>query len=90
MYSTCYGAAVKFLSESITRLRFPIAISINYHSVQLLVLNFILCTEKSYSTCLGRVDRWKNQNKLGFTNLQLPERLLELLKDDINGTNSKE
>jgi hypothetical protein len=36
------------------------------------------------------VDRWKNQNKLGFTNLQLPERLLELLKDDINGTNSKE
>jgi DNA polymerase zeta len=36
------------------------------------------------------VDRWKNQNKLGFTNLQLPERLLELLKDDINGMISKQ
>jgi len=39
----------------------------------------------SYSTCLGRVHRSQNQNKLGFTNLELPERLLELLKDDVNG-----
>jgi DNA polymerase zeta len=39
----------------------------------------------SYSTCLGRVERLKNQNKMGFTTLQLPDRVLELLKDDING-----
>ena len=29
---------------------------------------------------------WKNQNKIGFTDLVLPEGLLELLKDDINGS----
>ena len=40
----------------------------------------------SYSTCLGRVARWKNQNKIGFIDLDLPGRLLELLKEDINGT----
>jgi hypothetical protein len=31
---------------------------------------------------------WKNQNKIGFTDLVLPEHLLELLKDDINGSPS--
>ena len=46
---------------------------------------FSSCTDLSYSTCLGRVVRWRNQNKLGFLNLDLPERVLELLKDDING-----
>lgn len=40
----------------------------------------------SYSTCLGRVAHWKNQNKIGFIDLDLPGRLLELLKEDINGT----
>ena len=38
---------------------------------------------------MGRVFRWRNQNKLGFINLDLPERLLELLKDDINGRSFK-
>lgn len=33
---------------------------------------------------------WKNQNKIGFTDLVLPERLLELLKDDINGSTSSD
>jgi DNA polymerase family B len=42
-------------------------------------------TNYSYSTCLGRVVPWKSQNKLGFIDLNLPERLLELLEDDING-----
>ena len=44
-----------------------------------------MLTKFSYSTCLGRVSRWKNRNKLGFTDLDLPEGLLELLREDING-----
>lgn len=45
----------------------------------------LFCTHISYSTCLGRIEKWKGQNKIGFVSLQLPERLLELLKEDING-----
>lgn len=88
MYSARDGTAIELLPEPFTRLRFPVSLSIDYHSIQLLVSPTSRLINVSYSTCLGRVDRWKNLNKLGFTNLQLPERMLELLKDDINGMNS--
>ena len=37
-----------------------------------------------YSTFLGRVVNWRGQNKMGFTNYEREERLLELFKDQIN------
>lgn len=37
-----------------------------------------------YSTCLGRINKWRGKNKLGFTDLELPEGLLKLLETDIN------
>lgn len=32
-----------------------------------------------YSTCLGRLEKWKGKNKLGVTNLNLPKGLVHLL-----------
>ena len=37
-----------------------------------------------YSTFLGRVVNWRGQNKMGFTNYEREEGLLELFKDQIN------
>jgi len=37
-----------------------------------------------YSTFLGRVVNWRGTNKMGFTNYQRQERLIELLQDHIN------
>lgn len=37
-----------------------------------------------YSTCLGRINKWRGRNKLGFIDLDLPEGLLKLLETDIN------
>ena len=37
-----------------------------------------------YSTFLGRVVNWRGQNKMGFTNYEREERLLELFKDQVN------
>ena len=37
-----------------------------------------------YSTFLGRVVNWRGQNKMGFTNYEREERLLELFENQIN------
>lgn len=37
-----------------------------------------------YSTCLGRIHKWRDRYKLGFTNLDLPDGLLNHLKSGIN------
>lgn len=37
-----------------------------------------------YSTCLGRLRDWRGRNKVGFTDLELPEGLLAHFKDEIN------
>lgn len=36
-----------------------------------------------YSTCLGKVDRFKGTQKLGWDEIKLPPGMLELLQDDI-------
>lgn len=36
-----------------------------------------------YSTCLGRINRWRGRNKLGFTDLNLPSGLLKSFEKDI-------
>lgn len=38
-----------------------------------------------YSTCLGRVQDFQGEYKLGVSKLDLPEGLLAQLKDDITG-----
>ncbi|KAG0638169.1 hypothetical protein HOY80DRAFT_923269 [Tuber brumale] len=37
-----------------------------------------------YSTFLGRMTPWRSENKMGFTHLHRPPRLLELCEEDIN------
>jgi DNA polymerase zeta len=39
-----------------------------------------------YSTCLGRVEKFKGTDKFGFTELKVADGLLELLKDYLTGT----
>ncbi|KAK9457853.1 hypothetical protein V1511DRAFT_454690 [Dipodascopsis uninucleata] len=36
-----------------------------------------------YSTCLGRVESWRDRNKLGVTDLIIPDGLLNVLKDHV-------
>ena len=57
----------------------------------LLVLDFqslypsvMIAYNYCYSTFLGRIVNWRGRNKMGFTDFQRQERLLELLKDQIN------
>ena len=63
----------------------------NFYNSPLLVLDFqslypsvMIAYNYCYSTFLGRVVDWRGQNKMGFTDYQREQRLLELLKDDIN------
>ena len=62
-----------------------------FYNSPLLVLDFqslypsvMIAYNYCYSTFLGRVASWRGQNKMGFTNLQREERLLELLQENIN------
>ncbi|ODQ66790.1 hypothetical protein NADFUDRAFT_8577, partial [Nadsonia fulvescens var. elongata DSM 6958] len=62
-----------------------------FYSSPMLVLDFqslypscVIAYNYCYSTCLGRVQGWKGTSKMGFTNLDLPPGLLDLLKEDIN------
>ena len=57
----------------------------------LLVLDFqslypsvMIAYNYCYSTFLGRVVSWRGQNKMGFSDYKREDRLLELLKDQIN------
>ncbi|POW05385.1 hypothetical protein PSTT_09744, partial [Puccinia striiformis] len=63
-----------------------------FYKSPLLVLDFqslypsiMIAYNYCYSTCLGRVSAFKGVNKLGTSILDLPDGLLELLRDDIIG-----
>lgn len=62
-----------------------------FYNSPLLVLDFqslypsvMIAYNYCYSTFLGRVINWRGQNKMGFTDYQRQQRILELLKDQIN------
>jgi DNA polymerase zeta len=62
-----------------------------FYNSPLLVLDFqslypsvMIAYNYCYSTFLGRVVNWRGTNKMGFTEFNRQERLLELLKDHIN------
>ncbi|KAI9808566.1 MAG: hypothetical protein M1825_003715 [Sarcosagium campestre] len=63
----------------------------DFYNSPLLVLDFqslypsvMIAYNYCYSTYLGRVVNWRGQNKMGFTEYNRQQRLLELLKDQIN------
>ena len=62
-----------------------------FYTSPLLVLDFqslypsvMIAYNYCYSTFLGRVVDWRGQNKMGFTNYEREQRLLELFADSIN------
>lgn len=62
-----------------------------FYNSPLVVLDFqslypsvMIAYNYCYSTFLGRVISWRGRNKMGFTDYQRQQRLLELLKDQIN------
>ena len=63
----------------------------DFYTSPMLVLDFqslypsvMIAYNYCYSTFLGRVVSWRGTNKMGFTSYQREQRLLELLKDEIN------
>ena len=63
----------------------------DFYTSPLLVLDFqslypsvMIAYNYCYSTFLGRVVGWRGTNKMGFTNYERKQRLVELLKDHIN------
>jgi DNA polymerase zeta len=63
----------------------------DFYTSPMLVLDFqslypsiMIAYNYCYSTFLGRVFSWRGTNKMGFTDYQREQRLIELLKDDIN------
>ncbi|KAI2468146.1 hypothetical protein F4781DRAFT_281683 [Annulohypoxylon bovei var. microspora] len=62
-----------------------------FYNSPLIVLDFqslypsvMIAYNYCYSTFLGRIVNWRGMNKMGFTEYQRQQRLLELLKDHIN------
>ncbi|KAI1779003.1 hypothetical protein F4818DRAFT_403107 [Hypoxylon cercidicola] len=62
-----------------------------FYNSPLVVLDFqslypsvMIAYNYCYSTFLGRIVNWRGTNKMGFTDYQRQDRLLELLKDYIN------
>lgn len=62
-----------------------------FYSSPLLVLDFqslypsvMIAYNYCYSTCLGRVTKWRGTNKMGFTDFKRHPGLLELTKDKLN------
>jgi DNA polymerase zeta len=62
-----------------------------FYNSPLLVLDFqslypsvMIAYNYCYSTFLGRVVSWRGQNKMGFTDYQRQQGILELFKDQIN------
>ncbi|KAI1638034.1 DNA polymerase family B [Biscogniauxia mediterranea] len=62
-----------------------------FYNSPLVVLDFqslypsiMIAYNYCYSTFLGRIVNWRGTNKMGFTEYQRQNRLLELLKDHIN------
>jgi DNA polymerase zeta len=63
-----------------------------YYTHPILVLDFqslypsvMIAYNICYSTCLGRVEKFKGTDKFGFTELKVADGLLELLKDYLTG-----
>ena len=63
-----------------------------YYNHPILVLDFqslypsvMIAYNICYSTCLGRVEKFKGTDKFGFTELKVADGLLELLKDYLTG-----
>lgn len=63
----------------------------DFYTSPLLVLDFqslypsiIIAYNYCYSTFLGRLDNWRGRGKMGFTEYERQERILELLKDQVN------
>jgi DNA polymerase zeta len=63
----------------------------DFYTSPMLVLDFqslypsvMIAYNYCYSTFLGRVVSWRGTNKMGFTDYEREQRLIELLKDDIN------
>lgn len=63
----------------------------DFYTSPLLVLDFqslypsvMIAYNYCYSTFLGRVVKWRGQNKMGFTDFKRPPRLLELLEGQVN------
>ncbi|ODQ50587.1 hypothetical protein SAICODRAFT_61405 [Saitoella complicata NRRL Y-17804] len=61
-----------------------------FYSDPVIVLDFqslypsiVIAYNYCYSTCLGRVETWRGENKMGFLDHKLPPGLLELLADDV-------
>ena len=62
-----------------------------FYNSPLLVLDFqslypsvMIAYNYCYSTCLGRIVKWRDTNKLGFADFARQPGLLELVKDKIN------
>jgi len=63
-----------------------------YYTHPILVLDFqslypsvMIAYNICFSTCLGRVEKFKGTDKFGFTELHVADGLLELLKDYLTG-----
>jgi DNA polymerase zeta len=63
----------------------------NFYPSPLLVLDFqslypsvMIAYNYCYSTCLGRAVSWRNQNKMGFTDLRRETGILELLGNHVS------
>lgn len=63
-----------------------------YYNHPILVLDFqslypsvMIAYNICFSTCLGRVEKFKGTHKFGFTELKVADGLLELLKDYLTG-----
>ena len=65
----------------------------DFYNSPLLVLDFqslypsiMIAYNYCYSTFLGRIVSWRGQNKMGFMDYKREPRILELLENQINGT----
>lgn len=63
-----------------------------YYNHPILVLDFqslypsvMIAYNICFSTCLGRVEKFKGTDKFGFTELKVADGLMELLKDYLTG-----
>lgn len=61
----------------------------NFYTSPVVVLDFqslypsvMIAYNYCYSTCLGRIQNWRGRNKLGVSDLKLPQGLLSLLQRD--------
>lgn len=66
-----------------------------YYNHPIIVLDFqslypsvMIAYNLCYSTCLGRVEKFKGTDKFGFTELKVADGLLDLLKDYLTGWSS--